>query len=305
MSIRMWLVKRQIRKLFRPKWLDTATPEEIGEHFIKTLTSIEPTIPRPPKDAHIEPAGVEGIEGDWIWAPGAREDRVLYYIHGGGYGWGSAFLYHEFAYRLSKACKARVFLLDYGLTPETVAPTQLHQSLAAYDMIRERYPEAKVAIGGDSAGGGLAASTLVAVRDSERMNIDAAALIAPWVDITGSGDSMTTNWAKDTMLDARGISYGADLFRDELRADDPVVSPLFAEWHDMPPILMQVGEDEILRDDSVRLAEKVDAAGGNATLRVWPKVYHVWHRGAMFFPEARKAIHEFADFLEPHWAGGA
>lgn len=301
MSIRMWLVKRQVRKLFRPKWLETATSEQIGNHFIETLTSIEPTIPSAPKDAHIETIDRDGVKGDWIWAPRSREDRVLYYIHGGGYGWGSPRLYHEFAYRLSKATKARVFLLDYGLAPDVVAPTQLNESLAAYDYIRAAYPDASFAIAGDSAGGGLSASTMVAIRDSGRPKLVAAALIAPWVDITGSGESMQSNWAKDTMLDARGINYGADRFRGDLQADDPIVSPLFADQHDMPPTLFQVGEDEILRDDSVRLAAKIKEAGGEADLRVWPKVYHVWHRGAMFFPEGRKAIMEFAEFLEKHW----
>jgi monoterpene epsilon-lactone hydrolase len=304
MSIRLWLVKRQIRKLFRPKQNDHATPTEVGEHFVKTLTALEPKFPRPPKSAHIETESADGVLGDWIWAPGACDDRILFYIHGGGYAWGSPHAYHEFGYQLSKACKAKVFLLDYGLAPDTVAPTQLKQSLAAYDHVCTAYPDASIAIGGDSAGGGLAQSTLIAVRDSSRKMLCGAALIAPWVDLTGAGDSMQSNFEKETMLDARAISHGADEFRGKLSADDPIVSPLFAEQSDMPPMLLQVGQDEILRDDSVRLAEKVNAAGGCATLKIWPKVYHVWHRAAALVPESRRAIKELADFLEAHWAKG-
>lgn len=304
MSIRLWLVKRQIRKIFRPKHLLEADVETIGDHFRDTLTGLEEKFPKPPKDAVITHVNEDGALGDWIWAPNAREDRVFYYIHGGGYVWGSPKAYHEFGYQLSKACQARVFLLDYGLAPDTQAPTQLHQALAAYDYIKKQAPDAKVVIGGDSAGGGLAHSTTVAIRDSKREAPSASALIAPWVDITGASPSIEENLWKETMLDGRALQRGGDLFRGELAGDDPICSPLYAEQHDLPPVLMQVGQDEILRDDSVRLAAKIKEAGGTAQLDVWPKVYHVWHRAALMVPEARKAIKDIADFFEPHWAAG-
>lgn len=302
MSIRLWLVKRQIRKIFRPKRLLDADVETIGDHFRDTLTSLEPKFPQAPKSTVIEHVNEEGALGDWVSVPGARQDRVFFYIHGGGYVWGSPKAYHEFGYQLSKACNARVFLLDYGLAPDTVAPTQLHQSLAAYDYIRKHNPGAKVVIGGDSAGGGLAHATLVAIRDSEREAPAAAALIAPWVDITGESPSIEENMWKETMLDGRALQRGGDLFRGDLEATDPICSPLFAEQHGLPPVLIHVGEDEILRDDSVRLAAKITDAGGTAQLEVWPKVYHVWHRAAAMVPEARRAVNGIAKFFEPHWA---
>lgn len=302
MSIRLWFVKRQIGKIFRPKSMRDATPQRIGQHFLDVLTNLEGKMPKVPKDGVIEHVNEDGALGDWIWAPGASKDRVFYYIHGGGYVWGSPKAYHDFGYLLSKACGARVFLLDYGLSPETKAPTQLHQSLAAYDYIKKKYPKANLVIGGDSAGGGLAHSMLIAIRDSERELPLASALIAPWVDITGSGDSAKENLWKDVLLDARAIVHGADQFRGEFAADDPVVSPLFADQAGLPPILMQVGEEEILRDDSVRLAEKITAAGGTAKLDIWPKVYHVWHRSAAIVPESRRAIKDIANFFEPFWA---
>jgi len=302
MSIRLWLVKWQIRKIFRPKHLLNADVARIGDHFRDTLTGLEPKFPKTPKDAVIQNVNESGVLGDWIWAPNAEEERVFFYIHGGGYVWGSPAAYHEFGYQLSKACKARVFLLDYGLAPETVAPAQLHQSLAAYDYIKKNHPCARIVIGGDSAGGGLAHSTTIAIRDSGREAPLASALIAPWVDITGTSPSIEENLWKETMLDGRALEHGGNLFRGDLAGDDPICSPLYAEQHDLPPVLMQVGQDEILRDDSVRLAAKIKEAGGTAQLDVWPKVYHVWHRAASMVPEARKAIKDIAEFFEPHWA---
>jgi len=302
MSIRLWLVKRQVRKFFRPKTMREATPEQLGEHFQKVLVGLEKKMPGPPKKAVIEHVNQDGALGDWIWAPNTPADRVFYYIHGGGYVWGSPKAYHEFGYRLSKVCNARVFLLDYGLAPEVQAPTQLHQSLAGYDYIKKKYSDAGVVIGGDSAGGGLAHSTLVAIRDSGRDLPQASTLIAPWVDVTGAGESMQENLWKEALLDARAIDACADQFRGELAADDPICSPLFADQSGLPPVLMQVGEEEILRDDSVRLAAKIKAAGGTAKLDVWPKVYHVWHQSAAMVPEARRAIDDMAEFIEPLWA---
>ncbi|PCI64604.1 MAG: alpha/beta hydrolase [Kordiimonadales bacterium] len=302
MTLRLWLVKRQVRKMFRPKAHRDASVEVIGEHFAKTLTGLEGKMPGAPKDAVITPVSEGAVRGDWISAPGARDDRVFYYLHGGGYVWGSPKAYHDMGYRLSKLCKARVFLLDYGLAPEVQAPTQLNESLAGYDHVIAKYPDASIVIGGDSAGGGLAHSTTIAIRDTGRKALAGSALIAPWVDITGSGDSVKDNLWKESLLDARSLLMAADGFRGELAADDPICSALFAEQNDLPPTLLQVGQDEILRDDSVRLAAKIKAAGGTVKLDVWPKVYHVWHRSAAIVPEARKAMTDIRDFCEPLWA---
>jgi len=302
MSIRLWLVKRQLRKVFRPKSMQGASPEQLGEHFRKILTELEGKMPKVPKDALIEHVDEDGTLGDWISAPGARDDRVYYYLHGGGYIWGSPKAYHNFGYFLSKACKARVFLLDYTLVPHAQAPVQLHQSLAAYDYIKKKLPAAALVIGGDSAGGGLAHSMMLAIRDSGRPLPLASALIAPWVDITGTGDSVKDNQEKEALLDGKALVAGGDRFRGELEATDPVCSALFGDQSGLPPILIQVGKDEILLDDSVRLAKKITEAGGISKLDVWPKVYHVWHMSAAMVPESRRAIKDIATFFEPFWA---
>jgi len=280
----------------------TATEEQLGKHFRDCLVKMEGLLPADPKDMVVTTVNKDGIKGDWVSAPGARSDRVYFFSHGGGYVWGSAKAYHDLAYRLSRACKARVFLLDYDLAPGAQAPVQINQGLAAYDYVVGENPSADIVMGGDSAGGGLTHALAIAIRDSNRKTPTAIALIAPWVDLTGGGESMKENIWKDALLDPRGIAVAADTYRGTLAADDPRCSPLFAEQQGLPPVLLQVGADEILRDDSVRLEAKIRAAGGSVRLDIWPKVHHVWHFSARMIPEGRRAIVDIAKFFEPYWA---
>jgi len=282
----------------------TATVEQLGRHFQDCLVKMEGVLPGPPKDIDVTTINQNGVKGDWVLAPGAHRDRVYFFSHGGGYVWGSAKAYHDLAYRLSKASKAQVFLLDYDLAPGAQAPVQIEQGLAAYDYVVNEYPDADIVMGGDSAGGGLTHALALAIRNSGRKAPVAVALIAPWIDLTGAGDSMKSNMWKDALLDPRGISYAADVYRGELSADDPRCSPLFADQQGLPPIFLQVGEDEILLDDSVRLEAKIKATGGSVRLDIWPKVHHVWHFSARMMPEGRRAILDIAKFFEPHWTSG-
>ena len=301
MSLRAWLVRRQIRKAFRPKQHKDASPEMLGNHFIEVLGGMEKLLPPPPKDVQIEKVDENGVKGEWVSAPGARDDRIFFYNHGGGYAWGSPKAYREMAYRFSAASQSIVFLLDYGLSPEAKCPQQLEEGLAAYDYVVAKNPDASITMGGDSAGGGLTLSMAHAIRDSERKQLVALAMIAPWTDLTGSGKSTTENAEKDSMLDPRGISFAADQFRGDCAVDDPRCSPHFGSQAGLPPMILQVGQDEILRDDAVRLAEMVEKEGGTVQLDVWPKVHHVWHFSARIIPEGKRAIKDIGKFFEPYW----
>ncbi len=301
MSLRAWLVRRQIRKAFRPKEHRNSTGEMLGKHFITVLGGMEKLLPAPPKDIQVTAVDENGVRGEWVSAPGAKDDRVFFFSHGGGYAWGSPKAYRELAYRLSAACKAEVFLLDYSLSPEAKCPVALNEGLAAYDYVLAERPNASITMGGDSAGGGLTLSLAHAIRDSDRKKPVALAMIAPWTDLTGSGDSITENALKDAMLDPRGISYAAEQFCGDLAVDDPRCSPHFGDQSNLPPMLLQASRDEILRDDAVRLADMVNKAGGSAKLDLWPKVHHVWHFSARIIPEGKRAIADIGKFFEPYW----
>lgn len=299
------MVRRKIRSLFRPEFSGSSGAADENS-FLSALKVLEKAIRQPPKSTEIElvdrQVGDEHVRGEWVSEPGANRNRVILYSHGGGYIWGAPEFYRELAWRLSKACDARVFLLDYSLAPSAKCPAQINEGLAAYDMIREANPTAQIAMSGDSAGGGLTTSLAIAIRDSGRPMPVALALISPWLDLTGSGDSMKYNKNKDVMLKPEGIGLGAPMYHGELAANDPRCSPLFADHEGLPPMLLQVGSEEILLDDSKRMASSVEEAGGNANLRIWPKMHHVWHMSAAMVPEARRAIDEIAAHFEGKWA---
>lgn len=306
MSVRAWIARWQIKKLFRP---DLAGKHRLGSDsaaFLEIMKKVEKRFPRPPVTTEIETVDIEfggyQVRGDWVAEPGVRQDRIIFYSHGGAYVWGAPRFYHDLAWRLSKACNARVFLFDYTLAPMAKCPTQINEGLAAYDMIREANPNAAITMSGDSAGGGLTASLAVAIRDSGRPPPAALALISPWLDLTGSGESIKFNGKKDVMLRPNGIGEAAPLYHGDMAADDPQCSPLFADHKGLPPMLVQVGSEEILLDDSKRMAASVEKAGGDVNLRIWPKMHHVWHMSAAMVPEARRAIDEIAARFEDKWA---
>lgn len=304
MSLRAWIVRRKIRSLFRPE-LSGNIEESEAIDFLSALKLSEKAIRQPPATTIIEAVDTEfdeqRVRGEWVVEPGVNANRIIFYSHGGGYIWGAPKFYREFAWRLSKACNARVFLLDYSLAPKVKCPVQINEGLAAYDMVRDANPDAQIVLSGDSAGGGLSASLAIAIRDSGRAAPAALALIAPWVDMTGSGESLKFNGKKDVMLRPSGIAKGAYAYHGDMAPDDPRCSPLFANHKNLPPMLIQVSGDEILLDDSTRLAASIERAGGNVNLWVWKKMHHVWHLSAGMVPEARKAIDEIASYFDKYW----
>ena len=306
MSIRAWLVRRQIKKLFR-RDLFVKPGEPVPEpNFLEALSFSESRMPQPPKSTIVEAVEAEwngqAFKGEWVYEPGTEPNRILFYSHGGGYVWGSPKVYRDLAWRLSKACKARVFLLDYSLAPDAQYPTQVKEGLAALEYVRDQYPAAGIAMSGDSAGGNLTAALMLAVRDSGRIKPVAVSLISPWLDMTGAGESMTVNGKKDVMLRPDGVEAAAKAYAGATPPDDPGCSPLFANHENLPPILMQVGSEEILLDDSVRFYQSLFKVKANATLKVWEKMHHVWHMSAGIVPEGQKAIQQIADFFEKYWS---
>ncbi len=304
MSIRAWLVRRQIRKVFRPDLSGGAGAPKQAD-FARVMKAAEAGLPQPPKSTEIQAVEVEygghTVRGEWVAEPGVRNDRIIFYSHGGAYIWGAPRFYRDLAWRLSKACDARVFLFDYTLAPVAQCPTQIDEGLAAYDYVLSQNPGASITMSGDSAGGGLTASLALAIRDSGRAAPAALALISPWLDLTGSGDSLRYNGDKDVMLRPDGVKEVAHLYHGDMDANDPRCSPLFASHAGLPPTLLQVGSEEILLDDSKRFQASMSKAGGDVTLRVWPKMHHVWHMSAKLVPEGRKAIKEIAAFFERYW----
>jgi acetyl esterase/lipase len=242
-----------------------------------------------------------GIRGEWIVPrdDDAQAGPVILYLHGGGYVAGSPRMYRSVTGALSARCKARVFVLDYRLAPEHPFPAGVHDAVVAYRWLLEREIDPKrIVIAGDSAGGGLAVSSLLALRDAGIAAPAGAVLIGPWLDLKTTGDSMKTNAASDKVVVVYpGESRLARAYvGDAGRLDDPAASGLYADVQGFPPLLIQASHIEVLRDDAVRFDEKARAAGVDSTLHLFDGVPHVWHLFAGL-PETRDALTEIAAFV--------
>lgn len=256
--------------------------------------------PEPPADATVTEATVGGVPGRWVSVPGPGRTVVLHF-HAGGYLIGSSRSHRDLAARIARAAGAAVFLPDYRLAPENPSPAALDDGLAAYrGLLAEGTDPASVVVSGDSAGGGLALSLLVALRDGGDRLPAASFLCSPWADLTLSGDSMSAREAVDPLVNRELLQQMADGYIGEngLHAGDPRVSPLFADLRDLPPLLVQAGTSEVLEDDAVRIVDKVLASGGEATLQLGYEMVHVFQMFADKLPEATAAIERIGRFVQ-------
>jgi acetyl esterase/lipase len=246
----------------------------------------------------VEPVSANGVPSEWLRAPGAAEDGALVYLHGGGYCVGSLVSHKPLASRLGAASGLPVLLVDYRLGPEHVFPAAVEDAVTAVDWVLEQgiAPD-RVAVAGDSAGGGLALATLLARRDAGVPVPGAVACISPWTDLTMSTPSMDANTAGDPMLDRERLQVYVDWYLAGADATDPLASPRFADLSGLPPVLIHAADDEVLLDDARLVAEAIEAAGGDVEYRTWPGAFHVFHATAGLTPEADEAVAAIGDFL--------
>lgn len=261
----------------------------------KQLDSLGQFVPLD-SDVTVEQTRIAGIYGEWISNPNSRSDRVLFYLHGGAYCFGSCSSHRGLVSRLARACESRALLIEYRLAPEHPFPAALEDSTAVYrELIRAGVRPENLVIGGDSAGGGLTVATLLALRDGGDPLPAAAVLLSPWTDLEGTGESMKTRADVEPWLDPDKISEVAKLYLRDLDPRHPHVSPIYADLHDLPPILVHVGNDECLLDDSVRLVERARNDGVETEFKIWEEMWHVFH--AFPIPEALQAIKEIGSFV--------
>jgi acetyl esterase/lipase len=267
---------------------------EIRQRFART----ERLTPRPPRGTRTTSVSAGGVPGLLVETPASRPDRHLLYLHGGAYAFGSPQLYRHFTWRMANAARARVLIVDYRLAPEHPYPAGLEDAVTAWRwLIGNGAKPAGMMIAGDSAGGGLTLATMLALRDRGLPLPAAAAVMSPWTDLALTGPSFRSNAASDPMLVAADVPRFAAAYLAGADARDPYASPLYADAHGLAPTLIQAGSDEILRDDAVRMAEKMRAAGCDVELQIWPFMPHTWHLLAPILPEAREAIGEIARFF--------
>lgn len=246
------------------------------------------------------------LAGELLQVSGAAADRMIVYLHGGGYGIGSPRSHRHLAAAIGVAARSDVLVPDYRLAPEHPFPAALLDACAAVEQIRLERPAAKVCVMGDSAGGGLTIAALTALCDRGGVAPVAGVCLSPWVDLdVAAGSEVAQATADDPLIDFEDIAGYAAAYVGGAALDDPGASPIHADLSGLPPLLVQASNAEALRFDSQRLAERARAAGTDVTLQMTDGVPHVWH---WFWPRleiARQSIGQIGTWLKPHWQGAA
>jgi acetyl esterase/lipase len=256
---------------------------------------------RPPRGVCLKTVSANGVPSDWLEPDEAVPGRAILYLHGGAYVICSPSTHRGLAGRIALTSLARVLLIDYRLAPENPFPAALEDAQSGYKWLLEQgFSPEHIAIGGDSAGGGLSLATALFLRDNQQKLPGALFLLSPWTDLTFSGDSIRTRAERDPLLHINDDDWLVNIYANGHPLDNPYISPLFGDLHNLPPTLIQVGTEEILYDDSFRFEEKARAAGVDVTLETWPGMWHVFQGFAPYVPESIKAIDKIGEFIRGH-----
>jgi acetyl esterase/lipase len=316
-------VRRAMRGPMLPSWDEKfETWARFLHHYAKRSTVLPLAVQRAAlgvapssrltRSMRYEKVRAGGVPAEWFRGPSANgsnpfgvgaldESRVLLYFHGGGYSVGSIASHREVVSRIAVACGIRALVIDYRLAPEHPFPAQLEDALAAYRFLLQQVDASRVVIAGESAGGGLTFSTLLALRDAREPLPAAAVAISPWLDLEMKGASMDTNEPYD-YVSRNVLSAYAKRFVGPRDLRNPLAAPIHANLRGLPPILVQAGGAETLLDDARRIVELAKVAGVDATLDVEDEMIHVWHVFAPFLPRGQQAIERIGAFVKDRLA---
>ena len=275
-------------------------PDASLEDMRKGIDAMGDAFPRL-DNVRSEAVDAGGVDAEWFSVDGGDDDRVMLYVHGGGYVLGSIQSHRVVIERLAAATNGRVLALNYRLAPEAPFPAAVDDAVAAYKwLLAQGISASKISIAGDSAGGGLTLSTLLALRDAGEPMPACAVPISPWTDMEGTGESMATRADVDPMVSKEILQQLAGTYLSGADPKHPLASPLHGDFSGLPPLLIQVGDAETLLDDSTRLESKLKAAGVDATIEVWDEMIHVWHLFAPMLDKGQEAINKIGEFVRGH-----
>lgn len=292
------MASEQLKKVIE---IVTSQPQNPNAPVERRRAFMEKISERVASDVKCEPVTANGVPAEWIVAPAAADDRVVLYLHGGGYVVGSINTHRAMVARIGRASQARALAIDYRLAPEHPFPAAVDDAVAAYRWLLDQgYKPARIVISGDSAGGGLVLAALLALRDAGLPMPAAAVPISPWADLEGTGESVKTKAARDPMVNLEGLAGMAKAYIGNQDPRNPLASPIHADYRGLPPMLIHVGEAEILLDDARRVTDKAKAAGVDVELEVWDEMIHVWHVFAKILPEAQQAIDRIGAYVREH-----
>ena len=255
-----------------------------------------------PPGVRVEQGVLGNVPVEWVHPEKASSSRVFFHLHGGGYVLGNPASSRPFTTEFALKARCHVVSVDYRLAPEHPFPAAVTDALVAYSglLALGQRPET-IAIGGESAGGGLAVATLIAARNARLAMPAALVAISPWTDMECSAPSMGALAHADPLLNARSLKEMAEAYIQSGDARAPTASPAHADLHGLPPMLIHVGSDEVLLDDAKALERRARASGNDATLEIWPGMIHVWHMFHPMLPEGGEAIAGLAQFVRRRW----
>ena len=249
-------------------------------------------------DIAVETVSANGVPAEWTSAPNAGRTGAVLYLHGGGYVIGSLDSHRHLASEIARDTGGRTLALHYRLAPEHPFPAPVEDALAGYRyLLAQGIAPERIAIAGDSAGGGLVVAALIAIRDAGLAQPACGWCISPWVDMEGIGASMTGLAATDPIVQKEPLLEMSALYLNGADPRSPLAAPLYADLRGIAPLFIQVGAAETLLDDATRLASAAGAADVPVTLEVWPEMVHVWH---LFHPKlasGRRAVSVGARFV--------
>ena len=262
---------------------------------LNILGSLVPTARR----VVVEKTEVCGLRAEWLTPEKSLKNKVLLYLHGGAYVLGSCASHRHLVSYLARAGEIEALVPEYRLAPEHKFPAAIQDAVAVYEyLLSDGYAGKDIIIAGDSAGGGLSVATLLALRDKGAEMPAAAVLMSPWLDLSASGESHRTRDSADPWFNATDIPVVARYYCEKDQVRDPLVSPVYADMSGMPPIHIQVGDDEILLSDATRLVENAHQAGGKADIDVWHEMWHVFQAFLLVMPESREAIDRLGAYIK-------
>ena len=252
-----------------------------------------------PEHVKEEKIDIDGIEAKWIYSEEDALGPIILYVHGGGYTLGSISIYRSLVAKIALSSKSKGLIYNYRLAPENPFPAGLEDSLTVYRwLLKQKIDPKKIVFAGDSAGGGLALAMLIALRDAGEPLPGGIICLAPWTDLTCTGETFHTKKRADPVLRSRLTRSAARMYLNGKDPTNPLISPLYADLHGLPPLLIQVGTEEILLSDSTCLAKKAADAGVEVTLEIWKDLFHVFQLFAPFIPESSQAIDHISIFVQ-------